>query len=83
MIFEDNHNWDAFILEHKDELRDVEIIEVNKMLSCKVESRGYFTYLCENCGTYQTINFGCNSRICSNCGKNHETFNLRIYCLEK
>jgi hypothetical protein len=71
MIFEDNHNWDAFILEHKDELRDVEIIEVNKMLSCKDESRGYFTYLCENCGTYQTIYFGCNSRICSNCGKNH------------
>jgi len=62
---------DAFILEHKDELRDVEIIEVNKMLSCKDESRGYFTYLCEHCGTYQTIYFGCNSRICSNCGKNH------------
>jgi hypothetical protein len=71
MIFEDNHNWDAFSLEHKDELREVEIIEVNKMLSCKDESRGYFTYLCEHCGTSQTIYFGCNSRICTNCGKNH------------
>ncbi|MCL7412990.1 MAG: transposase zinc-binding domain-containing protein, partial [ANME-2 cluster archaeon] len=71
MIFEDNHNWDAFSLEHKDELREVEIIEVNKMLSCKDESRGYFTYLCEHCGTYQTVYFGCNSRICTNCGKNH------------
>ena len=71
MIFENNHNWDAFSLVHKDELRDVEIIEVNKMLSCKDENRGYFTYLCENCGIYQIIYFGCNSRICSNCGKNH------------
>ena len=34
MIFEDNHNWDAFSLANKDILRDVEIKEVNKMMSC-------------------------------------------------
>ena len=33
-IFEDNHNWGAFRLAEKDNLRDVEINEVNKMLSC-------------------------------------------------
>jgi len=32
MIFEDNHNWDAFSLANKDILRDVEIKEVNKMM---------------------------------------------------
>jgi len=34
MIFEDNHNWDAFSLANKDILRDVEIKEVKKMMSC-------------------------------------------------
>ena len=71
MIFEDNHNWDAFRLVHNQTLRNIEIQEVNKMLSCKDECRGYFTYLCEHCGTFQTVYFGCNSRICTNCGKNH------------
>lgn len=70
-IFEDNHNWGAFRIAEKDNLRDVEIKEVNKMLSCKDESRGFFTYICEYCGTLKTVYFGCNSRICSNCGKNH------------
>jgi len=70
-IFEDNHNWGAFRIAEKDNLRDVEIKEVNKMLSCKDGSRGFFTYICEYCGTLKTVYFGCNSRICSNCGKNH------------
>ena len=42
MIFEDNHNWDAFSLANKDILRDVEIKEVKKMMSCKDENRGFF-----------------------------------------
>ena len=70
-IFEDNLNWAAFHLAEKDNLRDVEINEVNKMLSCKDESRGFFTYECEHCGITKTVYFGCNSRICTNCGKNH------------
>jgi hypothetical protein len=70
-IFEDNNNWAGFRLAEKDNLRDVEIKEVNKMLSCKDESRGFFTYECESCGTQKTVYFGCNSRICTNCGKNH------------
>ncbi|MBC2702479.1 MAG: hypothetical protein HF976_13945 [ANME-2 cluster archaeon] len=42
MIFDDNHNWDAFSLANKSILRDVEIKEVKKMISCKDEKRGYF-----------------------------------------
>ena len=42
MIFEDNHNWDAYSLANKDILRDVEIKEVKKMMSCKDENRGFF-----------------------------------------
>ena len=49
-IFEDNGNCEQFCLNRKDILRNVEIEEVNKMLSCKDESRGYFTYQYECCG---------------------------------
>ena len=42
MIFEDNHNWDVFNLANKDILRDVEIKEIKKMISCKDENRGFF-----------------------------------------
>ena len=42
MIFEDNHNWDVFSLVNKDILRDVEIKEIKKMISCKDENRGFF-----------------------------------------
>jgi hypothetical protein len=70
-LFEDNRNWAAFCLAEKDNLRAVELNEVNKMLSCKDESRGFFTYECVHCGITKTVYFGCNSRICTNCGKNH------------
>ncbi|PXF60643.1 MAG: hypothetical protein C4B59_08200 [Candidatus Methanogaster sp.] len=40
-FIENNHNWGAFHLAEKDNIRDVEIAEVNKMLSCKDESRGF------------------------------------------
>ena len=66
----DNNNWDAFQLSEKFNLRDVEIKEVTKMMTCKDANRGFFTYFCDNCGTVTTVHFGCNSRICKNCGKN-------------
>ena len=56
-IFEDNLDWAAFRLAEKDNLRDVEINEVNKMLSCKDESRGFFTYECEHGGITKTVTF--------------------------
>jgi len=34
-IFLDNHNWDVYEHQYKDDLRQVEIEEVEKMLSCK------------------------------------------------
>ena len=46
MIFEDNHNRDAYSLANKAILRDVEIKEVNKMMSCRDEKRGYFNCHC-------------------------------------
>lgn len=41
------------------------------MLSCKDGSRGGFWYYCKNCKDYEFIPFGCNSRLCSCCGKRY------------
>ena len=66
-IFSHNHNWDVYRREHKDELRDVEIKEVEKMLRCK--DLGYRMYCCSGCGEVKVVHFGCNSRVCTHCGK--------------
>jgi hypothetical protein len=41
------------------------------MLSCKGMERGCFVYYCKNCNKEVIVPFGCNSRICSCCGKRH------------
>ena len=41
------------------------------MLSCKDSSRGGFWYFCKNCSEYRFVPFGCNSRLCSCCGKRY------------
>ena len=41
------------------------------MLSCKDNSRGGFWYYCKNCNEYLFVPFGCNSRLCSCCGKRY------------
>lgn len=66
-IFSDNHNWDVYKYKHRGELRDVEIEEVEKMLTCG--EKGYRMYHCPRCGEVKTIVFGCNSRVCTHCGK--------------
>ena len=45
MIFEGNHNWNAFSLANKDILSDFEIKEANKMMSCKDENRVFLINL--------------------------------------
>jgi len=41
------------------------------MLSCKGHERGCFIFFCEHCNKEIIVAFGCNSRICSCCGKRY------------
>ncbi len=41
------------------------------MLSCKKLERGCFVYFCLTCLSYVLMFFGCNSRLCSCCGKRY------------
>lgn len=67
LIFQ-NHWEDYFRVNNA---REVELNEVEKMLSCKGLERGYFVFQCNNCGKELIVPFGCNSRLCSCCGKRH------------
>lgn len=70
-IFRDNNNWDRVQFLYSDIIREVEVKEVNKMLSCKESDRGFFVFYCEICDEHYVVAYGCNSRLCSNCGKNY------------
>jgi len=70
-IFLHNHNWDVYRALHNSSLRDEVVSEVAKMLSCRDDECGFVEYYCEYCGESRTVYFGCNSRICSRCGKPH------------
>ena len=67
LIFKEN--WEDYLKTHK--VREIERIEVEKMLSCNDESRGGFWYYCKTCNEFLFIPFGCNSRLCSCCGKRY------------
>ena len=69
LIFQEH--WQEFKARYKGVIREVEINEVEKMLSCKDESRGGFMFYCKPCDRYEFIPFGCNSRLCSSCGKRY------------
>lgn len=70
-IFLDIHNWDTYYYINQDRIRDVELEEVQKMLGCKDGDRGFFVFWCHTCKEPRFVYLGCNSRICSNCGKNY------------
>ena len=57
-IFQDNDNWHNYCKTYP--LREVELKEVEKMLSCKGIERGCFIYSCLNCGKDLIVPFGCN-----------------------
>jgi hypothetical protein len=69
-IFKHNHNWDVYELTEKD-LRTEVREEVRKLIECKDEGHGFIEYFCDECEEFRTVHLGCNSRLCSSCGKTH------------
>lgn len=67
LIFQEH--WNDYLKTHNP--REIEIKEVEKMLSCKDEERGGFWCYCKRCDRYEFVPFGCNSRLCSCCGKRY------------
>ena len=65
-IFVFDANWSTY--QTLCNPRSVEIKEVNKMLTCGQEFR---IYHCSKCKLDHIVCFGCNSRICTHCGKRY------------
>lgn len=63
------YRWEEFKKSHS--VREIEEKEVEKMLYCRSGMNGIFVYTCERCHetVYQLL--GCNSRLCSRCGKRY------------
>jgi len=61
--------WYYYIQTHN--IRDVELKEVEKALGCYGQGNGCFVYWCSHCDTFIFQSLGCNSRICSCCGKRY------------
>lgn len=66
-IFLHNHNWDVFKYERRGCIRGVVLVEVERMLSCG--KLGWRAFSCPKCGELRVVCFGCNSRVCTHCGK--------------
>lgn len=61
--------WPTYLETHTP--RDIELKEVEKALTCYEKERGCFVYRCSNCSLEHLVKIGCNSRLCSYCGKHY------------
>ena len=66
-IFKDH--WKSFLKENGSQVRRSVIFEVNKMINCGNEKKGYTQYKCTKCGETKRVAFTCKSRFCPSCGK--------------
>jgi hypothetical protein len=64
-----NFSWQDYLTTH--EVEDYQLIEVNKALSCYGPEKGCFVFYCKHCDEYIFQHYGCNSRLCSCCGKRY------------
>lgn len=61
--------WEYF--KSNNPVEDYQIKEVEKALGCYNSKNGCFVYYCKQCKGYIFQSLGCNSRICSCCGKRY------------
>ena len=67
LIFQEH--WEDYLKTNS--AREIEKAKVEKMLSCKGLERECFLFYCNHCKKDILMPFGCNSRICSCCGKRY------------
>lgn len=62
--------WAAYVATHN-EVTEYQRKEVEKAIGCYDSQNGCFVYYCAHCNEYVFQSMGCNSRICSCCGKRY------------
>lgn len=61
--------WNEYVSSH--EVTEYQSKEVEKALGCYGHDNGCFVFYCSHCDKYIFQSYGCNSRICSCCGKRY------------
>lgn len=61
--------WSDYLSVH--DVPDYVAKEVDKTLSCYGPENGCFVFYCKHCDKYVFQHYGCNSRLCSCCGKRY------------
>ena len=61
--------WHDYEINH--EVEDYQKKEVVKSLNCYGDNNGYFVFYCKHCDKLVFQHYGCNSRLCSCCGKRY------------
>jgi hypothetical protein len=62
-------SWNDFLLTH--DVEEYQKKEVERALNCYGYDNGCFVFYCNHCDKYIFQSYGCNSRICSCCGKRY------------
>jgi hypothetical protein len=62
-------SWEDYVLTH--EVEDYQLKEVERSLNCYGYNNGCFVFYCKHCDKYIFQSYGCNSRLCSCCGKRY------------
>lgn len=63
-------NWSDFYAMYGDNVRDVVINNVRKVMNCGDRDKlGYSVYACEICDSKHIVAHTCKSRFCNSCGK--------------
>jgi len=62
-------SWESYVLTH--EVAPYQIKEVERSLGCYGYNNGCFVFYCKYCDEYIFQSYGCNSRLCSCCGKRY------------
>jgi len=62
-------SWNEYLLTNS--VKDYQLKEVEKAMSCYGSSQGCFVYFCKKCDKHIFLTRGCNSRLCSCCGKRY------------
>lgn len=64
-----SHGWDSYAGTHP--VPDDARREAEKAIRCRTGEKGVFVYWCEQCERHVYQLLGCNSRLCSRCGKRY------------
>jgi hypothetical protein len=67
IFFDENKNWDSFVVLNQNKIRKIVFEEVEKFRHCGEKEAGFSLYACDFCGDIKVVPHRCKGRFCSVC----------------